>query len=67
MVKRQRSFAEKARKAAMLKGATTHVRVIRGWKDSETGGVRFTDRMMSPAADQDLDEFLKSIAPEKPS
>ena len=67
MVKRQRSFADKARKAAMLKAAKTPVRVIRGWKDAETGGVRFTDRMMIAAADQDLDEFLKSIAPEKPS
>ena len=67
MVKRQRSFADKARKAAMLKAAKTHVRVIRGWKDAETGGVRFADRMMMTAADQDLDELIKSIAPEKPT
>ncbi len=61
MPKPQKSFADKARKAAEKKAGNRYVRVIRSTRDPETDVVRFLDRMEMVPGDANLDDHLRKV------
>ncbi|UCD39137.1 MAG: hypothetical protein JSW54_06560 [Fidelibacterota bacterium] len=65
MAKGQTSFAEKAKKAAERKADTRPVRIIKSTKATDTGAVRFSDRMVAVPSDANLDEYLKKMVEEE--
>ncbi|MFB0515158.1 MAG: DUF4295 family protein [Candidatus Neomarinimicrobiota bacterium] len=66
MAKGKRSFADKARKyAERSKAERRYVRVVKSVKDSDTGAVRFSERMVAVPSDVNIDEYLRQVVEEE--
>lgn len=64
-MKGQKSFADKARKAAEKKAEAKPVLVIKSIKDPKTGSTKFTNRIVAVPLDADMDTYLKEAAEAK--
>ena len=60
MAKAQKSFADKSTKSDAAKKGQ-NVRVIRTVRDTNTGAVRFLDRMVNVPEDANNDQYLKDV------